>query len=89
MTSFGDGSLHWWDRPAPELSPADLAFFFAPLTWPEIKALKPFRRPNWWRAAVLSADEWGTGLLRWIKHDKAWTLTDKGRRFVERARIVH
>lgn len=79
----------WWERPPPTLSVADLAFFFKPLTWPEIKSLHPFRRPNWWRAAVLGADECGTGLLEWIKHRKAWTLSVKGREFVERERIVH
>lgn len=78
-----------WERPAPDLSLDDLARFYTPLTWPEIKAIEPRRRTMWWRLAILNADEYGLGLLRWVKRARAWTLTDRGRQIVEKNRSVH
>jgi hypothetical protein len=61
------------------LSPRQLAAFAVPLTWPEIHALEPVMPKSWWRHAVIDADEYGRGLLRWLPDREAWVLTERGR----------
>lgn len=64
------------------LSVSQLAKFATPLTWDEIVQIQPEMPKSWWRHAVIDADEYGRGLLRWIPRLQAWTLTDRGRSVV-------
>ena len=76
-----------------QLTPAQLAHFATPKTWPEIFMLEPRMLRSEWRAGVIDADERGRGLLRWtpgppMKHVRqipggTWVLTEAGVAFVE------
>lgn len=61
------------------LSDEQLLFFRRPRGWREIVTQKPFREEDWWREAVMDADEAGRSLLRWHKSTKRWALSARGR----------
>lgn len=61
------------------LTDEELRFFAVPRTWYEIKNQKPLRDENWWRDAVIDADEVGRGLLVWNKRTLTWKLSALGR----------
>lgn len=75
------------------LTPAQLAHFATPKTWPEVFLLEPRMCRSRWRFGVIEADEdGGRALLRWTpaprrKGDRqtpggTWELTEAGRAFV-------
>lgn len=61
------------------LTDDELRFFATPRTWYAIKNLKPLRCEDWWREAVMDADEVGRGLLVWNKRTMTWKLSALGR----------
>lgn len=61
------------------LSEEQLRFFAEPRTWPEILAFEPRAPEEWWRTAIIEADQFGLGLLLWAAHLKAWGLSARGR----------
>lgn len=77
----------------PKLSAVHLAHFGEPRTWAEILALEPRLRVGQWRAGVVDADEWGLGLLQWLRpatpkerrsRSGRWVLTAAGIAHVNR-----
>lgn len=60
------------------LTPDHLTHFVAPLTWPQILAIDPTRTESWWTDAIIEADEYGRGLIRWDKSTSTWVLTEIG-----------
>ena len=74
------------------LTPAQLAHFVEPKTWPEIFMLEPRMTRAEWRSGIIDADESGRGLLLWtpgppMKRVRqipggTWQLTARGLAFV-------
>lgn len=62
---------------AARLDAGTLARFARPLTWAEILELDRRVRSLWWTYALGDAED--RGLLRWLKAQRAWVLTDAGR----------
>lgn len=86
---------------SPLLTPEQLALFDTPRSWSEIATLDPAMTKAQWRAGIIDADEHGWGLLAWTpaparrrgepalsgpRPKGTWSLTDRGRDFVARAR---
>jgi hypothetical protein len=66
------------------LSDADLRLFEKPRSWRQIVTTPGPRNGDydWWRDAVMEADEAGSGLLAWNGKTKRWTLSPRGRAYL-------
>lgn len=62
----------------PSMTDEQLANFATPLSWPQILAIDPTKAALWWTDAVIEADEYGRGLIRWDKVTNTWVLTEVG-----------
>lgn len=65
-------------RRVQRLGIGELLYFRDPLTWRQILKLQPAHTPEWWRDAVVDADELGRGWLVWNKKERTWRLTALG-----------
>ena len=69
------------ERQLPQLSDDQLRRFEVERGWRDIVCTPGMRYgdADWWRDAVMQADESGRGLLAWNKRRKRWRLSARGR----------